>query len=57
MALAHTLLVSIYYILRDGSDYRDLGGNYFDQRSQFSTVRRSVQRIERLGYKVALEAA
>ena len=57
MALAHTLLVSIYYFLRDGSDYRDLGGNYFDQRSQFSTVRRSVQRIERLGYKVTLEAA
>lgn len=57
MAVAHSLLTAIYYMLRDGSDYRELGGSYFDQRSRYSTVQRSVQRIERLGYKVTLEAA
>lgn len=57
MAVAHSLLTVIYYMLRDGSDYRELGGNYFDQRNRYSTIQRSVQRIERLGYTVTLEVA
>ena len=57
MAVAHSLLIAIYYVLRDGSSYRDLGGDYFDQRNRYATVQRSVQRIERLGYRVTVEAA
>jgi hypothetical protein len=44
-------------MLRDGTSYQDLGGNYFDERSRHITVRRAAQRIERLGYKLTLEAA
>jgi len=57
LAVAHTILVTIYHLLRDGTIFHDLGGNYFDQRDQQATLRRAVRRIERLGYKVALEAA
>jgi transposase len=56
-AVAHSMLVTIYFMLRDGTSYQDLGGNYFDERSRHITVRRAAQRIERLGYKVTLEAA
>jgi transposase len=52
VALAHTILVIIYHLLRHGTTYRDLGGNYFDERDRLSTVHRSVRRIERLGFKV-----
>ncbi|MFQ5814490.1 MAG: IS110 family transposase [Anaerolineae bacterium] len=57
LAVAHTILVTIYHMLRNGTTFRDLGGNYFDQRAHQATVNRAVRRIERLGYKVALEAA
>ncbi len=57
LAVAHSILVTIYYMLRDGTSYRELGGNYFDERRRQATIRHAAQRIERLGYKVTLEAA
>ena len=57
MAVAHTILVTIYYMLTRGTVYSDLGGNYFDERDRQATIRRAVRRIEGLGYTVTLEAA
>jgi len=57
IAVAHSILTSIYYMLRDGSTYRELGGNYFVERNRHTAVHRAVRRIERLGYRVRLEAA
>ena len=57
LAIAHTILVTIYHLQRRGTAYKDLGGNYFDERNRRATLGRSVRRIERLGYKVTLEAA
>ena len=57
MALAHTILVIVYHLLRDQTEYRDLGPNYFDERDREAVVRRSVRRIEQLGFKVTVEAA
>lgn len=57
VAVAHSILVILYHLLRRGTTYQDLGSNYFDARDRQAAVRRSVRRIERLGYKVTLEAA
>jgi len=57
VAVAHSLLEVIYHLLKDGTRYQDLGANYFDERDRQQTVRRSVHRLERLGYHVSLEAA
>ncbi|HLB12588.1 MAG TPA: transposase, partial [Dehalococcoidia bacterium] len=57
MAVAHTILVTIYHMLSRGTTYSDLGGNYFDERDRQATLRRAVRRIEALGYTVTLEAA
>ncbi len=57
LTVAHTILVTLYSLLRHGTTYRDLGDNYFDERNQQATLRRSVHRIERLGYKVTLHTA
>ncbi len=57
IALAHTLLVIVYHVLRDGTTYQELGGNYFDEHERQTVVRRSVRRLERLGYKVTVEVA
>jgi transposase len=55
LAVAHSILVIIYHLLRDGTTYQDLGGNYFDERNRQATVRRAARRIEALGYKVTLQ--
>lgn len=55
MAVAHSIAVIIYPILRDRTTYQDLGGNYFDERDRQGTEKRLVRRLQRLGYQVELQ--
>ncbi len=55
VALGHTLLGVMYQLLRDRSDYVDLGGDYFERRDREGLTRRLVHRLERLGLRVTLE--
>ena len=55
VAVGHTILVIVYHILRDGTSYQELGGNYFDERDRERVEKRLVGRLEKLGYKVSLE--
>jgi transposase len=54
MAVAHTLLVIVYHILRHGKPYQELGATFHDQRSQQAVTRRLTKRLEALGYQVTL---
>jgi transposase len=55
IAVAHALLIAIYHMLRDGVVHRDLGADHFDRLNAKAVLRRSVRRIESLGYQVTLE--
>jgi transposase len=55
IALGHSLLIIAYQVLKRRVDFQDLGPNYFDERDRTIVERRLVRRLERLGYKVALE--
>lgn len=55
LAVAHSILVIAYRLLTDGTTYRDLGPNYFDERHAHDVVHRAVQRITNLGYTVTLQ--
>jgi transposase len=55
VALAHSLLVIAYHVLKRRVNFADLGPTYFDERNRMSVQRQLVRRLERLGYKVALE--
>jgi len=57
MAVAHTLLVIIYHLLRDHVPYADLGPEYFDRLDQARVQRHHVRRLEQLGYTVTLSPA
>ena len=57
VAVAHSILQSIYYLLVRKEPYKDLGGDYFDKLRPANTTKRLVARLEKLGYKVMLEAA
>jgi transposase len=55
VAVAHSILIDAYHLLKEGSTFRDLGGDYFDRRDQDALERRLVQRLEALGNKVNLQ--
>jgi transposase len=55
VAVGHTLLVIVYYLLLREEEYEDLGGNYFDERDRQAVQKRLVRRLENLGYHVVLE--
>jgi transposase len=55
MALGHTILIIVYYVLARKQPYRDLGTAYFDQLEQHRVQQRLVHRLERLGYQVSLQ--
>src|SRR5262249_36607935 len=54
VATAHQLLVIAFYILRDGTVYREKGGTYFDQLNPERTKRKLIVRLERMGFDVIL---
>jgi transposase len=55
VAVAHTILVIIYHLLRDGTTYRDLGATYFDERDRHAVEYRLVRRLEALGNTVTIQ--
>jgi transposase len=54
VAVAHTVLVIIYHLLRDQQPYTDLGADYFDRLDTARIERHHVRRLEQLGYTVTL---
>lgn len=52
MAVAHKILVIAYYVIRDGVEYKDPGGDYLDRRDPERTAKRLFARLERIGFPV-----
>ena len=57
VAVAASMLTAIYYILRDGVEYRELGGQYFGRLDRTKVTQRLVKRLRDLGYDVHLAEA
>jgi len=55
--VAHSILVIAYHMLRNSTEYRELGGDYFDKRNKAQLSRNLVKRLEGLGLQVSLEPA
>ncbi len=56
VAVAASILTAIYFMLRDGVAYQDLGADHFDRCDRDKMVRRLVHRLETLGCKVQVTA-
>jgi len=54
VAVAHSMLVSIYYVLSRGQTYHELGATYFDGIDVAQKERYHVKRLAALGYTVTL---
>ncbi len=54
MAVAHSVLVIIYHVLRTRKPYSDLGADYFQKQDTQRLTQRSLRQLEALGYEVTL---
>jgi len=54
VAVAHSLLVIIYHVLKNNVEYKDLGPDYFERLEPDRLRRHLVRRLQRLGYDVTV---
>jgi hypothetical protein len=58
VAVAHSILIAAYHILKDDVLYHDLGADYFARRADPERItRRLVAQLERLGHTVTLQTS
>jgi transposase len=57
VAVAHAMLIAIYYMIKNNMPYRELGAQIFDQRSAEAKKKSLIQQLERLGFAVELHSA
>jgi transposase len=57
VAVAASILKIAYCLLRDGTQYQDLGGAYFDLKDKQKTAKRLLKRLAQLGVNVQVQPA
>jgi transposase len=55
IAVARTILQAAWHILKEDVDYKELGGDHFDQLNKEKTIGYLVKRLKRFGYEVELK--
>jgi transposase len=55
MAVAHSILVIIYHLLRHGTTYEERGASFFEERDRQAAQQRLIRQLERLGNRVTVE--
>jgi hypothetical protein len=57
MAVAHSMIVIGFYVIKYRLPYRDLGADSSIRRHRERTLRRAIKRLNSLGYKVTAQEA
>lgn len=57
VAVAHSILVAVYYMLVRDEPYHDLGPDWHQQRNEEAQTRRLVTQLKKLGHTVVLDPA
>lgn len=55
IAVAHTMLIAIYHILKEKIPYRDLGADHYSIVNQEKMIRRNLRSLEKLGVNVIVQ--
>ncbi|QQE73198.1 IS110 family transposase [Brevibacillus composti] len=56
VAVAHSILMIAYYILKRRQPYIELGPTYYEERKRDTIIRQSLKKLESLGLKVTEES-
>jgi len=54
-AVAASILTAVYHMLKDGTEYQDLGPDHFNRRSKITQTQRLIRRLEHMGYAVDIK--
>ena len=57
VAVAASMLTAIYYMLREGTEFQDLGSQYFTQHDKDQIAKRLLRRLRELGVEVEVKNA
>ncbi|AEM79945.1 IS110 family transposase [Thermoanaerobacter wiegelii] len=57
VAVAHSILIIVYHILKRKQPYIELGPTYYEEKKRNMIIRQSVKKLESLGLKVTVESA
>lgn len=57
VAVAHSMLVAIYHILKDGEIFKDLGAGYFNQFNRERKINAYLKKLKALGWEAPVVAA
>ena len=55
VAVCHAILVICYHMIKNRTQYKDLGADFFQNRNKDFLVRQNVKRLEPLGFNVTLD--
>ena len=55
VAVAHTMLVMIYHMIKHRLPYKELGDEYFNKMDKEKIKNSMIKRLEKLGYKVLIQ--
>ncbi len=56
VAVAHSMLVAIYHILKDGVAFRDLGADYYNQFNKEHKINAYLKKLKALGWEAPVVA-
>lgn len=55
IAIAHKMLVSIYHMLKDKTDYKDLGNDYLLKYKNIDRIKENyINKLQSLGFEVVV---
>jgi transposase len=57
IAVGHKILIASYFILKDKTTYKELGGDFVDKMSKEKQIKRHLQSLRELGVDVSQQAA
>lgn len=57
MAVAHSILIIAYTMMKRTESYQELGGDYFDQINKLQLQNHLIRRLQRLGVTVTVQPA
>ena len=57
VAVAHSMLIAIYHMLRDGVEYRDLGADFYNQFNRERKITAYLKKLKALGWEAHVVAA
>ncbi len=57
VAVAHSMLVAIYHIIKDGVAFKDLGADYYTQFNRDRKINAYLKKLKALGWEVPVVAA